>query len=77
MRVRLLANHISPKGVFKPPTIIDVPDAEAKELIAGGYAELPKAAKPKPPPPPEPEEDETPARTQLEPMVAPRSKPQS
>jgi hypothetical protein len=28
-----------PEGVLRPGTAVDVPDAQAAELIAGGYAE--------------------------------------
>ena len=39
MRVRLLTTLAGPDGIRLPGTI-DVPPAQARELVAGGFAEL-------------------------------------
>lgn len=38
MRVRLLSVYAGPRGVFHPKDFLDVPEAEARALIDGGYA---------------------------------------
>ena len=39
MKVKMLTLQAGPKGVREPGKEYDVPDKEAKELIAGGYAQ--------------------------------------
>jgi hypothetical protein len=39
MRVRLHSIYASPAGCYDAGTIVDFPDAEALDLIAGRYAE--------------------------------------
>jgi hypothetical protein len=38
-RILMTALAAGPDGVLRPGTAVDVPDAQAAELIAGGYAE--------------------------------------
>lgn len=38
-RILMKALAAGPDGVLQPGTAVDVPDAQAAELIAGGYAE--------------------------------------
>lgn len=39
MKVKMLTNSASPKGVFLRGQIVDVSLAEAKDLVAAGFAE--------------------------------------
>ena len=43
MNIRMLALQAGPTGVRELGKVYDVPDQEAKALIAGGYAEPVKA----------------------------------
>lgn len=38
-RIMMTALAAGPEGVLRPGTAVDVPDAQAAELIAGGYAQ--------------------------------------
>jgi hypothetical protein len=38
MRIKLITIYASPAGVIQPEQVADLPDAEAKALIAGGFA---------------------------------------
>lgn len=44
MKIKLRNQYCSPAGVYKPGSELDLPTAEAKQLIDGGYAEAVKAA---------------------------------
>lgn len=44
MRIRLKAVMAGPKGSFQPGEVLDLPDPEARALIAGEYAELVESA---------------------------------
>jgi hypothetical protein len=50
MKIRLKTLMAGPGGVVRPGEVVDLPGDQARELIAGGFAEL--AEKPKPEPPP-------------------------
>lgn len=39
MRIKMLALSASPDGVRQIGDVVDVTDAEGKELVAGGFAE--------------------------------------
>lgn len=53
MRIQMLTLYAGPEGVREIGKTYDVPAAEAKELIAGGYALVPADVEPE-----EPEADE-------------------
>lgn len=38
-RILMTALAVGPDGVLRPGTAVDVPEAQAAELIAGGYAQ--------------------------------------
>jgi hypothetical protein len=48
MRVTMRTQYAGPRGNAAPDTAIDLPEAEARELIAGGYA-APETAAVRPP----------------------------
>jgi hypothetical protein len=86
MRIRMITLAAGPKhGVLAAGGIYDLPDAEAKQFIAGGYAEpapeAPKAPQPGPSPAPETsgdavEEDAAVAAPEAEPTAAAEPAPQ-
>lgn len=43
MKIKMRHAYAGPRGTFPPGSVIDVPDVEAAQLIAGHYAD--KAAK--------------------------------
>ena len=46
MRVRMVTRYAGPDGVWQPGAVVDLPEGQAMELVAGGYAEAAeKAAK--------------------------------
>lgn len=38
MRIKMITIQAGPEGTREPGQVIDVPDAEARQLIEGGYA---------------------------------------
>lgn len=44
MKIKMFALQAGPDGVREIGKVYDVPEKEAKELIAGGYAELVESA---------------------------------
>ena len=38
MKIELITTYAGPRGTWTAGSTIDLPDEEAKELIAGGYA---------------------------------------
>ncbi len=43
MKIKLRNQYCGPSGVYKPGAELDLPSAEARQLIDGGYAEAVKA----------------------------------
>lgn len=44
MKVKLMTTYAGPRGTWMAGTEVDFPDAEAKRLVSGGYAELVEVA---------------------------------
>jgi len=38
VRIKLRTTYASPKGAYGPGSVIDLPDAQARDLVEGGYA---------------------------------------
>lgn len=55
MKIKLKTRYAGPRGCFEPDTVLDLPPADAKNLLDGGYAVEYTAAKPPLTQPPKPE----------------------
>ena len=48
MKIRLKTRYAGPRGCFEPDSVLDLPPAEARALVEGGYAVECGAARPPP-----------------------------